>query len=511
MHQMGNIDEADQIYIKVLQNDESSFDANHLHGLALSQKKKYYESIEYYEKAYSINKENIDLLNNYAISLRNIGSFEKSKDLLKDAINIDSSYIKSYLNLSNCYQSENKLIESLEILEEARIILPNSDDLIKREITCHLEIFNKNTRKLHLKKVISLINSSDRELHLKKAISLIDSYDIESSNDIKYLSLCSMAYIWSGEFEKANNLFKLTEKLSQVPPSVDLLKQTKDKNILRTFIKHEYEQLCHVDSDEDGIRNMKISQSFFNEIKKLYEKDSINYSDNELQTVSAMHKILYNKPIKLKENFLNPNLNISQIENDYNSSNPEIVVIDNFLSEEFLKEINMFFRCANIFKRPYPRGYIGTYLNTGMSNIPMLLFGQELKNTFKGIFHNNHLTQAWAFKYDSEQKGISIHADDANINVNFWITSDESNLDKNSGGMIIWKKKPDINSSFMDFNSIDSSNKLLDEVSNVDSVKVVYKANRVVIFNSKLYHATDDIKFKKGYKNRRVNVTLLYS
>ena len=511
MHQMENIDEADQIYIKVLQNDESSFDANHLHGLALSQKKKYYESIEYYEKAYSINKENIDLLNNYAISLRNIGSFEKSKDLLKDAINIDSSYIKSYLNLSNCYQSENKLIESLEILEEARIILPNSDDLIKREITCHLEIFNKNTRKLHLKKVISLINSSDRELHLKKAISLIDSYDIESSNDIKYLSLCSMAYIWSGEFEKANNLFKLTEKLSQVPPSVDLLKQTKDKNILRTFIKHEYEQLCHVDSDEDGIRNMKISQSFFNEIKKLYEKDSINYSDNELQTVSAMHKILYNKPIKLKENFLNPNLNISQIENDYNSSNPEIVVIDNFLSEEFLKEINMFFRCANIFKRPYPRGYIGTYLNTGMSNIPMLLFGQELKNTFKGIFHNNHLTQAWAFKYDSEQKGISIHADDANINVNFWITSDESNLDKNSGGMIIWKKKPDINSSFMDFNSIDSSNKLLDEVSNVDSVKVVYKANRVVIFNSKLYHATDDIKFKKGYKNRRVNVTLLYS
>ena len=511
MHQMGNIDEADQIYIEVLQNDESSFDANHLHGLALSQKKKYYESIEYYEKAYSINKENIDLLNNYAISLRNIGSFEKSKDLLKDAINIDSSYIKSYLNLSNCYQSENKLIESLEILEEARIILPNSDDLIKREITCHLEIFNKNTRKLHLKKAISLINSSDRELHLKKAISLIDSYDIESSNDIKYLSLCSMAYIWSDEFEKANHLFKLTEKLSQVPPSIDLLKQLKDKNILKTFIKHEYEQLCHVDSDEDGIRNMKISQSFFNEIKKLYEKDSINYSDNELQTVSAMHKILYNKPIKLKESFLNPNLNISQIENDYNSSNPEIVVIDNFLSEEFLKEINMFFRCANIFKRPYPRGYIGTYLNTGMSNIPMLLFGQELKNTFKGIFHNNHLTQAWAFKYDSEQKGISIHADDANINVNFWITSDESNLDKNSGGMIIWKKKPDINSSFMDFNSIDSSSKLLDEVSNVDSVKVAYKANRAVIFNSKLYHATDDIKFKKGYKNRRVNVTLLYS
>ena len=58
---------------------------------------------------------------------------------------------------------------------------------------------------------------------------------------------------------------------------------------------------------------------------------------------------------------------------------------------------------------------------------------------------------------------------------------------------------------------MNNASKLLDEVSNVDYIKIAYKANRVVIFNSKLYHATDDIKFKKGYKNRRVNVTLLYS
>ena len=495
MHQTGNINQADQIYIEILKNDESNFDANHLHGLVLSQKNKHFASIKYYEKAYTINKKNVELLNNFAISLRNMDSFEKSKKLLKDAINIDPSFIKSYLNLSNCYQSQNKLRQGLEVIKEARIIFPESDELIKREITCQLEVYNK-TRK---------------EPDLKKAINLIDNSDIESSKDIKYLSLCSMAYIWSCQFEKANNLFKLTEKLSQVPPSVDLLKQTKDKNILKTFIKHEYEQLCHIDSDIDGIRNMKISQSFFNEIKNLYEKDTINYSNDELQTISAMHKILYNKPIKRKENFLNPELDISRIEHDYNSSKPEIAIIDNFLSDEFLKEINVFFRCANIFKRPYPRGYIGTFLNTGMSSVSMLLFSRQLKNTFKDIFHDNHLSQAWAFKYDSEQKGINIHADDANINVNFWITPDESSLDKNSGGMIIWKKKPHLDASFDDFNSMNNASKLLDEVSNVDYIKIAYKANRVVIFNSKLYHATNEIKFKKGYKNRRVNVTLLYS
>ena len=494
MHQMGDVDAADKIYLQVLKNDESNFDANHLHGLVLSQKRKYSESIKFFERSYSINTENVELLNNYAISLRNLRDFKKCEDLLLNAIRIDTFFLKSYINLSNCYQSQDKFKEGLEIIQKGRTISPESSALIKREVICLVEIYNR----------------SRKDLYLNKAISLLDNYDIDSSKDIKYLSLCAMAYIWSGQFQTANNLFKLTEKLSQIPPSVELLKNTKDKNILKTFVKHEYEQLCHIDSDIDGIRNMKISQSFFNEIKNLYEKGSDNYNDSELQTISNMHKILYNKPSKLKENFLNPNLDITQIENDYNSSNPEIVVIDNFLSDKFLKEINIFFRCANIFKRPYPRGYIGTFLNTGMSNMSMLQFSQELKNTFKGIFHDNRLTQAWAFKYDSDQKGINIHADDANINVNFWITADDSNLEKNSGGMIIWKKKPDMNASFEDFNSIDNSSKLYTEVSDTDSVKITYKANRVVIFNSKLYHATDTIKFKKGYNNRRVNVTFLY-
>jgi hypothetical protein len=42
------------------------------------------------------------------------------------------------------------------------------------------------------------------------------------------------------------------------------------------------------------------------------------------------------------------------------------------------------------------------------------------------------------------------------------------------------------------------------------STRVPYRANRAVIFDSNLFHATDEIKFKQGYLNRRINVTLLY-
>ena len=37
-----------------------------------------------------------------------------------------------------------------------------------------------------------------------------------------------------------------------------------------------------------------------------------------------------------------------------------------------------------------------------------------------------------------------------------------------------------------------------------------YRANRAVIFDSDLFHATDQPKFRDGYLNRRINVTLLY-
>ncbi len=61
-----------------------------------------------------------------------------------------------------------------------------------------------------------------------------------------------------------------------------------------------------------------------------------------------------------------------------------------------------------------------------------------------------------------------------------------------------------------DFNSIKSMDKMNKEVKNQNYIKVPYKSNRAVIFNSKLYHATDKIEFRDNYIDRRVNVTFLY-
>ena len=49
-------------------------------------------------------------------------------------------------------------------------------------------------------------------------------------------------------------------------------------------------------------------------------------------------------------------------------------------------------------------------------------------------------------------EGVHIHADDAVVNVNFWITPDEANLDPQSGGLLVWDVAAPRNWDFTQFN-----------------------------------------------------------
>ena len=42
------------------------------------------------------------------------------------------------------------------------------------------------------------------------------------------------------------------------------------------------------------------------------------------------------------------------------------------------------------------------------------------------------------------------------------------------------------------------------------NVTIPHRQNRIVLFDSALFHKTDNFRFKKGYENRRINLTLLF-
>ena len=158
----------------------------------------------------------------------------------------------------------------------------------------------------------------------------------------------------------------------------------------------------------------------------------------------------------------------------------------------------------------YKNGYIGSFIENGFNTPLLLQISEEIRLQYPEILKKFPLTKAWAFKCNNQMKGIKIHADFAAININFWITPDKANLNKNTGGLLIWDKESPKNWNFDKYNNNHIEIKKFLKRSKSKMKRIKYKSNRAIIFNSNLFHASDNFNFKKNYENRRINITLLY-
>lgn len=189
---------------------------------------------------------------------------------------------------------------------------------------------------------------------------------------------------------------------------------------------------------------------------------------------------------------------------------PQILVIDDLLTEEALAALRRFCLGSTVWRTGFESGYLGAFPEHGFS-VPLLAqIAEELRCVFSGICGDLPLKYAWAFKYDSNMEGVHIHADDAVVNINFWITQDEANLDPESGGLKVWDAGAPPNCDYAKFASEQAGIRDFLARNRATSVTIPYRANRAVIFDSELLHQTDKIRFKEGYRNRRINLTFLY-
>lgn len=109
-------------------------------------------------------------------------------------------------------------------------------------------------------------------------------------------------------------------------------------------------------------------------------------------------------------------------------------------------------------------------------------------------------------------RGLNLHADAAAVNVNFWITPDEANRNPESGGLVVWDKEAPDEWDFAEYNNEKNKHKIQNFLveSGARPIKIPYRQNRAVIFNSNLFHETDSMEFEESYVNRRINITLLF-
>jgi tetratricopeptide (TPR) repeat protein len=213
---------------------------------------------------------------------------------------------------------------------------------------------------------------------------------------------------------------------------------------------------------------------------------------------------------RVPDGAVNAQIPREDIQHQWKTARPQIVVVDNLLTPQALAALRRFCQASTIWHKSYDAGYLGTTPESGFACPLLAQIAEEFPRVLPEIFRAYPLKYLWAFKYDSSLAGINLHADFAAVNVNFWITPDEANLDPEGGGLLVWDKAAPLDWNFEKYNSDEKAMRRFLEQAGARPVTIPYRANRAVIFDSDLFHETDKISFQEGYRNRRINVTLLY-
>jgi tetratricopeptide (TPR) repeat protein len=204
---------------------------------------------------------------------------------------------------------------------------------------------------------------------------------------------------------------------------------------------------------------------------------------------------------------VNPNAT-AQVQ--WQQSTPKLVVMDDFLTPAALDGLRRYCLASTFWQDSHADGYLGAFTRHGFGCPLLAQIAEELQTLFPAIFSGHGLGFLWGFKYDSSLAGINIHADEAAVNVNFWITPDAANLDPAHGGLVVWDVTAPLDWSYDQYNGDAPATRQFLADTGAKPHTVPYRANRAVIFDSDLFHETDVLAFKPGYENRRINITMLF-
>lgn len=449
------------------------------------------EAVEAYERALALNGTYVEALINLGNVLKDLSRLDEAVEAYRKALALNPGHADTHNNLGVALKEQGRLADAIAAYREALRLKPS-----------HLEALNNlGLALMEAGQVPQAIAS------FEQALAVQPTYG-------KALYNLGIASIWTGDDRRA------IDCLSQAAQAKhNHGKPVTEPVIYRSRVKHDLEQVRYLIGRQAlGPESM----AYVHALERMDRTLAARYPDQNRCPVDPaqaasiaplFNRFLHLAPCdRLPDGALNRHLDVEGVESRYLGRQPEVTFIDHLLNDEALAALRRFCWESTIWKKDYDNGYLGAFLGDGFATPLLLQIAEELRLAFPRIFKQHRLTQAWAFKQDSARRGLNIHADAAAVNVNFWITPDEANLDPDTGGLVVYDKEAPREWNFAAYNSEQNKPKILKWLrqSRAQAIRIPYRANRAVVFNSDLFHETDEIHFKEGYLNRRINITLLY-
>ncbi len=446
-------------------------------------------AVESYDRAIALEGGVPEVYCNRGVALHKLGQFEAALASYNHALALDPGHADAWSNRGNALRKLERADEALASYDRALALNPSAAEIhanragALEELNCSAEAFAA----------------------YEKAFAISPSYH-EAQQHLLWLTM-------KGEGDPAR-IEQLATEVATRGAQMAAAELRARKTLTAFRAQHDLEQteyLLQHGYDFAGLIEAKGALAYIR-ARANSAADVIALTDKEIAVLAPFYEKVLRAPAPaLSGPCLNPANDWSATEDRYFKATPEIVVIDDLLSPAALKELRDFCLASTIWRRDFQNQYFGAFSDDGFVSPLHLQIAAELQQKMPRLFGGQRLEQVWSFKYTSELgRGINVHADFARLNLNFWITPDEANLDPQSGGMVVYDVPAPKSWTFDQYNSSsDDILKFLKE-HGAGSQTVPYRYNRAVLFNSNLFHETDAIKFKTGYENRRLNVTYLF-
>ncbi len=523
--QAGRLIEAEEAYRRALEVHPHHAETVHLLGLVMYRLNRVPEALEYLHAAVERDPSSaLYWFNLGVVSQKASQSFDAATAYRK-AITLNPRYQEAYGNLGNVLRDTGDLAGALSAYHQALKLNPSHADthnnlgVVKREqghtqeaVACYRRALELKPEHVEALNNLGLALMEVGTLHeaigcFQQALSIQPGYQTARYN-------LGMAWSWAGDDTQACRCLHEVARAKH-----DHGKAPAETAVYRSRIKHDAEQVQYLLSQHTLGREY---EQYLRSLQRFQERlDGDRHPENRLVVAPdeiaaiapSFNRILNcDPPARIGAGALNASLDVEEVETQYHARRPEVTCIDGLLNASALDALRRFCLEATIWKKDYENGYIGAFLGDGFASPLLFQIADELRLRFPRIFSSHRLTQAWAFKHDSAKRGLNIHADAAAVNVNFWITPDEANLNPATGGLVVYDKEAPLEWNFKEYNSARNKPKILAWLNEVgaQAIKIPYRANRAVVFNSDLFHETDEPSFADDYRSRRINITLLY-
>jgi tetratricopeptide (TPR) repeat protein len=472
---LGQLNEAISSYQKALAIKPDYAEAYNNLGNALRDIGKLDDAVASYNKAIGLKPDYAQAYSNLGVSLRDLGQLDDAVASYAKALAINPDYAEAHSNLGGVFQELGQFDEAVESYNKALSINPE-----------YAEAYSNLGNVLHvlgkLDEAVASYNKSFQLIHGGPWLNAATYTDKGNSDD------------WPPSEVMFTSTFKLRELIDQF-----------DYLITKGRIDPSFHSI--VEAYRAVLTEIQLRGGHEDLIKLTQEQ--------LLHMGSSYNRAIYcPKAPRIETGTINKALDFKQIEKNYLSSSVSVTTLDDFLMPEALRALREFCLESTIYFDFSRNNFIGSTVSRGFNCDLLSQIAEEIKQCFPQVLGGHHLANIWVYRYNNQSKGVAAHADEGAVTFNLWITPDDANLYQESGGLIVYTKDQPYDWDFKFYNKLKDTAIVEAEIarflSDADTVTIPHRENRATLFHSNLFHKSDQIHFKEGYENRRMNITFLF-